>query len=102
MITDDVRRGIESRGNPEARAWIEALPAIVERVCVSWSLTAGPVLEGGKGAFVMRVRRGDEGADRTGAVLKVAPPDDGFASQIRTIEAADGCGTPSPHKSHPK
>lgn len=97
MITDDVRRGIECRGTAEGRAWIEALPTIVERICVSWSLTAGPVLEGGKGAFVMRVRQDGEDAGlkdavSKDAVLKVAPPDDGFASQIKTIEAADGHG----------
>ncbi|HYS32457.1 MAG TPA: aminoglycoside phosphotransferase family protein [Streptosporangiaceae bacterium] len=87
MITDDVRRGIENGGGPEGRAWIGALPAIVDRVCAAWSLTTGPVLEGGKAALVMRVRR--SGKD---AVLKIAPPGVEFASEIATIAAAGGRG----------
>ena len=64
-----------------------ALPAIVERLCDAWSLTLGPVLEGGKGALVLRVvQDGDD------AVLKIAPPGSGFGSQIATIEAAAGHG----------
>jgi len=87
VITDDVRRGIENGGGPEGRAWIGARPAIVDRVCAAWSLTTGPVLEGGKAALVMRVRR--SGKD---AVLKIAPPGVEFASEIATIAAAGGRG----------
>jgi streptomycin 6-kinase len=84
--TDDVRRWIDSRGE-QGRAWVAALPAIVERLCDTWPLTIGPILEGGKGALVLRVTRdGDE------AVLKIAPPDSEFASEIATIEAAAGRG----------
>lgn len=87
MLTDDVRRGIESRGGEQGRAWMAALPVIVERLCDAWSLTIGPVLEGGKGALVLRVTR--DGED---AVLKIAPPGSEFASQIAAIEAAAGRG----------
>jgi streptomycin 6-kinase len=87
VITDEVRRGIENGGGPETRAWVEALPEIVGRVSAVWSLTAGPVLWGGKSAFVMRVQRG--GGD---AVLKIAPPGRQFARQIATIAAAGGRG----------
>lgn len=87
VLTDDVRRGIETRGGEQGRAWVTALPAIVERLCDAWSLTIGPVLEGGKGALVVRVIQ--DGED---AVLKIAPPGSGFASQIATIEAAAGHG----------
>ena len=87
MLTDDVRRSIEHNGGEPGRAWITALPAIVERLCDAWSLTIGPVLEGGKGALVLRVtQHGDD------AVLKIAPPDSEFASEIATIEAAAGRG----------
>ena len=87
MITDEVRRGIESRGGPEGLAWIEALPAIVARVSAAWSLTTGPMLEGGKGGLVMRVQRGGQDA-----VLKIGQPGAAFARQVATLEAADGRG----------
>ncbi|HZE00004.1 MAG TPA: aminoglycoside phosphotransferase family protein, partial [Micromonosporaceae bacterium] len=87
MLTDDVRRGIESRGGEQGRAWVAALPAIVERLCDRWSLAVGPVLGGGKGSLVLRVTR-----DGDDAVLKIAPPDSKFASEIATIEAAAGRG----------
>jgi streptomycin 6-kinase len=86
VITDDVRATALSRGAP-GRAWIEALPGIVERIRVAWSLEIGEPLEGGKGALVLRVTR--DGAD---AVLKIAPPGSGFATQIATIVAARGMG----------
>jgi streptomycin 6-kinase len=87
VITETVRRGIESWGGAEGRAWVEALPGIVERISTDWSLTVGSVLERGKGALVLRVRRGKEDA-----VLKIAPPGDQFAQQVATIAAADGHG----------
>jgi streptomycin 6-kinase len=87
VLTDDVRRGIESRGGEQGRAWVAALPAIVERLCDRWSLAVGPVLGGGKGSLVLRVTR-----DGDDAVLKIAPPDSKFASEIATIEAAAGRG----------
>jgi len=87
VLTDDVRRGIESRAGELARGWVTALPAIVQRLCDRWSLTIGSVLEGGKAAAVLRVTR--DGED---AVLKIAPPGSGFASQIATLEAAAGHG----------
>jgi streptomycin 6-kinase len=86
MINDTVRRTVESWG-PFGLAWIDALPAIVEDLQRSWSLTLGDVLDGGKASLVMRVRRAGEDA-----VLKIAPPGPQFARQVAAIAAADGRG----------
>ena len=86
MLTDDVRRSAEARGAAGA-AWIESLPGIVAHFRDAWSLTIGESLPGGKAALVLRV--GSAGAD---AVLKIAPPDSGFAAEVAAIAAADGYG----------
>ena len=87
-VPDAVRRSVESRG-PAGRAWLAALPGLVEELCGEWSLSLdGDVLGGGKWAYVARVRR----ADGTDAVLKVASPTQGFAGQVATITAAAGRG----------
>ncbi len=72
-------------------AWIESLPGIVAHLRDAWSLTIGESLPGGKAALVLRVglRAGPAGAD---AVLKIAPPDSGFAAEVAAIGAADGHG----------
>jgi streptomycin 6-kinase len=87
VLPDDVRRTIESQGDPGGRAWIDALPDIVGHLCTVWSLTPGPVLAGGRWSLVMRIRQGD--AD---AVLKVAPPGAGFGTELATLAAAEGRG----------
>jgi streptomycin 6-kinase len=86
MLTDDVRRTAETWGE-FGRAWIEALPSIVDQIRDAWSLTLGDTLEGGKGSLVMRVRR--DGED---AVLKVVPPGPQFARQVAAIASAAGHG----------
>jgi streptomycin 6-kinase len=86
VLTDDVRRSAEARG-PAGAAWIESLPGIVARLRDTWSLTIGESLPGGKAALVLRVSAGD-----TTAVLKIAPPDSGFAAEVATLAAADGHG----------
>ncbi len=90
MLTDDVRRSAEARG-PAGTTWIESLPGIVAYLRDAWSLTIGESLPGGKAALVLRVglRMGPASAD---AVLKIAPPDSGFAAEVATIAAADGHG----------
>lgn len=85
MLPLHVRIGLE--GRPRATAWLADLPATVDRVCATWALTPGPVLEGGKGALVMRVRRAGEDA-----VLKITPPDVPITAQVATIAAAGGHG----------
>jgi streptomycin 6-kinase len=90
VLTDDVRRSAQARGRAGAE-WIESVPAVVEHLQHAWSLTIGESLPGGKTALVLRVvlRTGRPGTD---AVLKIAPPDSGFAGQVATIAAADGHG----------
>jgi streptomycin 6-kinase len=82
-----MRLTAESKGEAE-RQWLAQLPAQAEQLCQTWSLTPIVALDGGTAALVLRVRTasGDE------AVLRIAPPEDGFESQLRTIAAADGHG----------
>jgi hypothetical protein len=86
-VPNPVRRSVESQG-PAGRAWLAALPRLVDELCHEWSLTLDDPLLGGKWAYVARVRvaNGDD------AVLKVALPTPDFARQIDTIAAANGRG----------
>ncbi|MEV4412336.1 aminoglycoside phosphotransferase family protein [Catellatospora sp. NPDC049609] len=84
-LPDLMHRTAVSRG---AHDWLAALPVRVAQVCADWALTPGPALAGGSAALVLRVRREDGSA----AVLRLAPPGDGFAGQVRTLAAADGHG----------
>ena len=86
-VAQPVRRTAESRG-PAGRAWLAALPGLVEDLCRAWSVRLGELLPGGKCAFVARV----QGIDGTAAVLKVALPEAGFAQQTTAIAAAAGRG----------
>lgn len=86
-VPDSVRLSAESQG-PAGHAWLAALPRLVGELCHAWSLTLGDALQGGKWAYVARVRvaNGDD------AVLKVALPTPDFARQVETIATASGCG----------
>ncbi|GAA1389500.1 aminoglycoside phosphotransferase family protein [Catellatospora chokoriensis] len=84
---DRMRRTALSKG-AAGRDWLAELPERLAQVCAGWSLTPGAALDGGSAALVLRVAR----ADGTEAVLRLAPPGDGFAGQVRTIAAADGHG----------
>ncbi|MFC7758036.1 aminoglycoside phosphotransferase family protein [Catellatospora bangladeshensis] len=84
-LPDLMRRTAVSRG---AHDWLASLPERVADVCADWALTPGEALTGGSAALVLRV----QAADGTDAVLRLAPPGDGFAGQVRTLEAANGHG----------
>lgn len=84
-LPDLMSRTAVSRG---AHDWLASLPERVAEVCADWALTPGDALAGGSAALVLRVAR----ADGSGAVLRLAPPGDGFAGQVRTLEAAEGHG----------
>jgi streptomycin 6-kinase len=86
-LPESPRRSAESRGEA-GRAWLAALPGYAEQLRELWRLELGEVLAGGKSALVVRVKTGD-GRD---AVLKIGPPGDGFADEVRTIAAAEGRG----------
>ncbi len=87
QFSEDMRRTAEADGE-RGRAWLAALPGHIATISGAWSLTIGDVLDGGKGAYVARVRTGDG----MPAVLKIAPPVPDFANQVRTIVAAEGHG----------
>jgi streptomycin 6-kinase len=86
-VLEPVRRSVESQG-PVGRSWLAALPDLVDELCRDWPLTVGDALDGGKWAYVARVRT-DHGTD---AVLKVALPTLQFDRQLGTITAAAGRG----------
>lgn len=69
------------------RAWLDALPAIVEAACTRWQLAVdGPVLHGSN-ALVVPVHRGAEAA-----VLRVAPPGDDVDVAAEALAHWDGHG----------
>ncbi|GAA2390695.1 hypothetical protein Cme02nite_14630 [Catellatospora methionotrophica] len=84
---DRMRRTALSRG-AAGREWLAALPERLAYLCEAWSLRPGAVLDGGSAALVVLARRGDG----TDAVLRLGPPGDGFAGQVRTIGVAGGHG----------
>jgi streptomycin 6-kinase len=87
QFSEEMRRTAEADGEG-GRAWLAALPGHIATISSVWSLTIGDVLDGGKGAYVARVRT----IDGMPAVLKIAPPGPDFANQVRTIVAAEGRG----------
>jgi streptomycin 6-kinase len=71
------------------RAWAESLPALVEELCLRWSLTVdGEPRHGANGIAVPVVRRGDGAV----CVLKVAWLDQELRDQIVALELWDGHG----------
>jgi streptomycin 6-kinase len=78
-----VRRTATSRG-AVGHEWLAALPHYLDELRRAWSLEIDEVLAGGTTALVAHVR--------PAAVLKIAPPWDPLAGQVRTIAAAEGRG----------
>jgi streptomycin 6-kinase len=75
--------------NGEAgRAWLEALPGIVEELRARWELTIGPAFEGGVVGFVAPAERPD--GER--AVLKVSFMDDETRHEGDALEVWEGDG----------
>jgi streptomycin 6-kinase len=78
-----------SREGAAGRAWAESLPALVDELCVRWSLTIdGETMHGANGIAVPVVRR-DGGA---ACVLKVAWLDQELRDQIMALGLWDGHG----------
>ncbi|MEQ7126589.1 aminoglycoside phosphotransferase family protein [Actinopolymorpha sp. B11F2] len=78
-----------SREGAAGRAWAESLPALVDELCVRWSLTIdGAPMHGANGIAVPVVRR-DGGA---ACVLKVAWLDQELRNQIVALALWDGHG----------
>ena len=86
-VPDAVRRSVESQG-PAGRAWLAALPSLVDELAHAWSLSLGETLDGGNWSYVARA----QASDGTTAVLKIALPTPEFRQQLDTIVAAAGNG----------
>lgn len=70
------------------KAWVDALPRVLDELGEQWGLRFGRSLPGGSGSYVVRAVTAD-GQDR---VVKVATPDVDLSDQARTLAAAEGTG----------
>ncbi|WP_341924284.1 aminoglycoside phosphotransferase family protein [Nocardioides psychrotolerans] len=70
------------------RAWVGALPGVLDELCEQWGLTLGRPVPGGSGSYVVRA----ETASGEQRVVKVATPDVDLTDQARTLGAARGVG----------
>lgn len=70
------------------RAWVAALPDLVDRLCAEWGLVPddAPPLHGGLGLVVMVHRAGAP------CVLKVGRPEDTAVDEVTALRAWDGRG----------
>jgi streptomycin 6-kinase len=69
-------------------AWAAGLPALLDELCVLWSLTLGRRRPGGSSSYVVGARS----ADGRDVVVKVALPDPGLPAQVATLRRAAGRG----------
>jgi streptomycin 6-kinase len=87
-VPDELRRRVVTDGN---KAWLDALPAVVESLAQDWSLTIGDSLHGGVSALVVEATR----ADGTAVILKIGVPgtrrDLGFETVALRLANGDGC-----------
>ena len=87
-VPEAVRRKAMARG-AEGRRWLEHLDGLIREIERAWRVTVGPTLHGGSESYVAAARTiaGDD------AVIKLEmPPYASFASEVRTLAAADGRG----------
>jgi streptomycin 6-kinase len=81
-------REISEREDEPGRAWLDALPGLVDHSLGKWALTpSGPVMHGAVGV-VVPVRRTDE----TAAVLKISFPHPGNIAEPKALAAWAGRG----------
>lgn len=69
------------------RAWLAALPGLIEATCVRWRLTIDGAPMHGSNALVVPVRRG-----REPLALRLAPPDERFTTEVRALRFWGGRG----------
>ncbi len=87
-VPEEVRQKAIARG-AEGRRWLERLGGLVCEIERDWGVTIGSTLRGGSESYVAAART-DFGYD---AVVKIEmPPYASFASEVRTLIAADGRG----------
>ncbi len=82
-----VRRRLAHLGD-EGEEWLAELPGLIADLERQWEIRVGTPLDGGTCSYVTHAQT----ADGRAAVLKLAIPEPGFASQVRTIAAARGRG----------
>jgi streptomycin 6-kinase len=87
-VPDRVVRMNLSANGEAGKAWLDALPRIVEQLCRRWDLNIGPALEGGCVGFVVPAERGD-GAR---AVLKISLVDEETRTEADALRLWDGDG----------
>ncbi|MEU7043331.1 aminoglycoside phosphotransferase family protein [Streptomyces varsoviensis] len=83
-----VVRAKAQRLGRRGQEWLTGLPDLVAELEQRWSVTAGDPLDRATSAYVLRART----RDGRPAVLKLAVPDPGFPSALRTLRLADGQG----------
>ena len=87
-VPEAVRRKALARG-AEGRLWLEGLGSLIRELERGWGVTVGRTLSGGSESYVAAVRT-PLGGD---AVVKLEmPPYASFASEAKTLAAADGRG----------
>jgi streptomycin 6-kinase len=87
-VPEAVRQKVVARG-AEGRRWLDRLGRLIDGLERDWGVTVGPALRGGSESYVAATKT------RTGgdAVVKIEmPPYASFASEVRTLIAADGRG----------
>ncbi|HEX6709031.1 MAG TPA: aminoglycoside phosphotransferase family protein [Rubrobacter sp.] len=87
-VPEAVRRKAIARG-PEGRRWLDRLGRLIGELEQDWGVAVGPALPGGSESYVAAART-DSGVDA--AIKLEMPPYASFASEVRTLVAADGRG----------
>lgn len=88
MIPEPFAQEISEREGEPGRAWLDALPGLVDHALATWGLTpSGPAMHGAVGV-VVPVRRADE----TAAVLKISFPHPGNVAEPKALVAWAGRG----------
>lgn len=87
-VPEAVRQKAMARG-AEGRRWLNHLGGLIREIERAWGVTVGSTLHGGSESYVAAART-SAGGD---AVVKLEmPPYASFASEVRTLIAADGRG----------
>src|SRR5215207_3116147 len=88
VVPEAVRQKAMARGT-EGRRWLDRLGRLIGELERDWGVAVGSTLPGGSESYVAAART-DAGDD---AVVKIEmPPYASFASEVRTLVAAEGRG----------
>src|SRR5947209_8618637 len=87
-VPDDFARATIARAGEAGRAWLDRLPAILDRCAERWGVALGPPVHHLSHNYVAPARR----ADGTEAIVKACAPNGEFASQEAALRLFDGRG----------